>query len=86
MLDVQLEDHHQELRHHVKKLPHIFHQLFLWAVINNMPDMADEFLSRGNDMLRKCLIGERASKLMVKIGSKRNMADGLVSEFKKNEK
>ena len=86
MLDVQLEYHHEELEYHAKNLPQIFHQLFLWAVISNMPDMADEFLSRGNDMLRKCLIGETASKLMVKIGKKRNMADGLVSEFRKNEK
>ena len=79
MLNVQLEKD-------IKKSKYIFHQLFLWAVINNMQEMAYVVWSWGDDPLRKCLIGEGSSKLMVRIGRERKMADVLVSAFKTSEK
>ena len=79
MLNVQLESD-------IKESNHMFHQLFLWAVINNMQEMAYMVWSWGDDPLRKCLIGEASSKLMVRIGRKREMADVLVSAFITSEK
>lgn len=75
-----------EIKVDIRTSSHIFHQLFLWAIVSNKPDMAYELWSRGGDALRKCLIGEAASKLMVKIGEKRKLPYGLVSKFRKNEK
>ena len=51
-----------------------------------MQEMAYGLWSWGDDPLRKCLIGEASSKLMVKIGRKMKMADILVSAFKTSEK
>ena len=60
-------------------------ELFLWAVINNLPDMMDVLLLRGHDLLRKALIGEKASKLMIEIGEKHGMLDDTISQYKRNE-
>ena len=60
-------------------------ELFLWAVINNLPDMIDVLLLRGHDLLRKALIGEKASKLMIEIGEKHGMLDDTISQYKRNE-
>lgn len=75
-----------EIENDIKKSKHIFHQVFLWAVLNNMPEMAYEVWSWGDDPLRKCLIGKASSKLMVRIGKARKMADVLVSAFEASEK
>lgn len=63
-----------------------FHELFVWAVISNLPDMMHLLWSRGEDSLRKALIGECTSKLMIKIAEKHKMLDDVVSEYKSNEK
>ena len=60
-------------------------ELFLWAVIKNLPDMMDVLLLRGHDLLRKALIGEKASKLMIEIGEKHGMLDDTISQYKRNE-
>ena len=63
-----------------------FHELFLWAVINNLPDLMHLLWLRGEDFLRKTLIGECASKLMIEIGEKHRMLDDVISDYKSNEK
>lgn len=60
-------------------------ELFLWAVINNLPDMIDVLLLRGHDLLRKALIGEKTSKLIIEIGEKHGMLDDTISQYKRNE-
>ena len=60
-------------------------ELFLWAVISNLPDMMDALLLRGQDLLRKALIGEKASKLMIEIGEKHGMLDDSISQYKRNK-
>ena len=60
-------------------------ELFLWAVISNLPDMMDVLLLRGQDFLRKALIGEKASKLVIEIGEKHGMLDDTISQYKRNE-
>ena len=60
-------------------------ELFLWAVISNLPDMMDVLLLRDQDLLRKALIGEKASKLMIEIGEKHGMLDDVIFHYKRNE-
>ena len=60
-------------------------ELFLWAVVSNLPDMMDVLLLRGQDLLMKALIGEKASKLMIEIGEKHGMLDDTISQYKRNE-
>ena len=60
-------------------------ELFLWAVISNLPDMMDVLLLRGQDLLRKALIGEKASKLVIETGEKHGMSDDTISQYKRNE-
>ena len=60
-------------------------ELFLWAVISNLPDMMDVLLLRGQDLLRKALIGEKASKLVIEIGEKHGMSDDTISQYKRHE-
>ena len=60
-------------------------ELFLWAVISNLPDMMDVLLLRGQDLLREALIGEKASKLVIEIGEKHGMSDDTISQYKRNE-
>ena len=60
-------------------------ELFLWALISNLPDMMDVLLLRGQDFLRKALIGEKASKLVIEIGEKHGMLDDTISQYKRNE-
>ena len=60
-------------------------ELFLWAVISNLPDMMDVLLLRGQDLFRKALIGEKASKLVIEIGEKHGMSDDNISQYKRNE-
>ena len=60
-------------------------ELFLWAVLSNLPDMMDVLLLRGQGLLRKALIGEKASKLMIEIGEKHGMLDDSISQYKRNE-
>ena len=59
--------------------------LFLWAVISNLPEMMDVLLLHCQDILKKALIGEYASKLMIKIGEKHQMLDDTISQYKRNE-
>ena len=61
------------------------HELFLWAVISNLPDVMNALLLHGEDFLRKALIGECASKLMIQIGEKHQMTDDLITQFKCNK-
>ena len=68
-----------------KKETRILIELFLWAVTSNLPDMMDLLLLRGQDLLRKALIGEKASKLMIEIGEKHEMLDDTISEYKRNK-
>ena len=68
-----------------KKETGILIELFLWAVTSNLPDMMDLLLLRGQDLLRKALIGEKASKLMIEIGEKHEMLDDTISEYKRNK-
>ena len=63
-----------------------FHELFLWAVICNQQKMMLLLFSRGEDFLRKALIGEHVSKLMIEIGRKQRMLDDVISEDKNNER
>lgn len=79
MLNIYFQSRIDESRHQ-------YHQIFLWAVLSNMPDMAFHFWSRGHNALKKCLIAEAASKMMVKIGRKRKLLDDLISEFMKSQK
>lgn len=60
-------------------------ELFLWAVVSNLPDMMHVLYLHGEDFTRKALIGECASKLMIKIGEKHRMLDDIISQYKKNE-
>ena len=68
-----------------KKTMGYIHELFLWAVISNLPEMMDVLLLHGQDILKKALIGECASKLMIKIGEKHQMLDDTISQYKRNE-
>ena len=68
-----------------KKKTKIVTELFLWAVISNLPDMMDKLFLHGQDLLRKALIGEKASKLMIETGEKRKMSDDIISQYKRNE-
>ena len=68
-----------------EKKTRVMMELFLWAVINNLPDMMDVLLLRGHDLLRKALIGEKASKLMIEIGEKHGMLDDVIFHYKRNE-
>ena len=68
-----------------KKIMGHIHELFLWAVISNLPEMMDVLLLHGQDILKKALIGECASKLMIKIGEKHQMLDDTISQCKRNE-
>ena len=61
------------------------HELFLWSVIINLPDVMNALLLHGEDFLRKALIGECASKLLIEIGEKHHMTDDLISQFKRNK-
>lgn len=61
------------------------HELFLWAVISNLPDVMNVLLLHGEDFLRKALIGECASKLMIETGEKHQMTDDLIYQFKRNK-
>ena len=63
-----------------------FQELFLWAVISNLSDVMHLLWSYGEDYLRKALIGEYASNMMVKVGEKHKMADDTISKYKENEK
>ena len=54
-------------------------------MISNLPDMMDALLLRGQDLLRKALIGEKASKLMIEIGEKHGMLDDNISQYKRNK-
>ena len=63
-----------------------FQELFLWAVISNLSDVMHLLWSYGEDYLRKALVGEYASNLMVKIGEKHKMADDIISQYKYSEK
>ena len=63
-----------------------FHELFLWAVICNQQKMMLLLFSRGEDFLRKALIGEHVSKLMIETGKKQRMLDDVISEYKNNER
>ena len=60
-------------------------ELFLWAVLSNLPDMMEVLLLHGQGLLRKALIGEKASKLMVEFGEKRRMLDDTISQYKRNK-
>ena len=60
-------------------------ELFLWAVFSNLPDMMDVLLFRGHGLLKKALIGEKASKLMIEIAEKQGMLDDLISQYKKSK-
>lgn len=44
------------------------------------------FWSRGEDFLRKALIAEMASKLMVEVGQKYKMLDDVIIEYETNGK
>ena len=68
-----------------EKKTKIITELFLWTVISNLPDMMDVLFLRGQDLLRKALIGEKASKLMIEIGEKQKMSDDIISQYKRNE-
>ena len=68
-----------------EKKTRIITELFLWAVISNLPDMMDVLFFRGRDLLRKALIGEKASKLMIEIGEKQEMLDDIISQYKRNK-
>lgn len=68
-----------------KKIMGHIHELFLWTVISNLPEMMDVLLLHGQDILKKALIGECASKLMIKIGEKHQMLDDTISQYKRNE-
>ena len=63
-----------------------FQELFLWTVISNLSDVMDLLWSYGEDYLRKALIGEYASNMMVKIGEKHKRADDTISKYKYSEK
>ena len=60
-------------------------ELFLWAVLSNLPDMMDVLLLHGQGLLRKALIGEKASKFMVEFGEKHEMLDDTISQYKRNK-
>ena len=60
-------------------------ELFLWAVISNLPDMMDVLFFRDRDLLRKALIGGKASKLMIEMGEQQEMLDDIVSQYKRNK-
>ena len=68
-----------------EKKTKIVTEFFLWAVISNLPDMMDVLFLHGQDLLRKALIGEKASKLMIEIGEKQKMSDDIISQYKRNE-
>ena len=61
-------------------------ELFLWAVLSNLPDMMDVLLLRGQGLLRKALIGEKASKLMIEFGEQHGILDDTISQYKRNER
>ena len=68
-----------------EKKTKIITELFLWTVISNLPDMMDVLFLRGQDLLRKALIGEKASKLMIEIGKKQGMLGDIISQYKRNK-
>ena len=47
--------------------------------------MMDVLLLRGQDLLRKALIGEKMSNLMIEIGEKQGMLDDIISQYKRNK-
>lgn len=59
-----------------------FHKLFIWAVINNLPDMMYLLWSHGEDFLLKSLTGQCALNLMIEIGGKQGMCDTVISQYK----
>ena len=63
-----------------------FQELFLWAVISGLPDMMHMLWSHGEDYLRKALIGEYVSNLMIETGEKHRMADDAISKYRCTKK
>ena len=63
-----------------------FHKLFIWAVINNLPDMMYLLWSHGEDFLLKSLTGQCALNLMIEIGGKHGMSDTVISQYKTQKK
>ena len=59
-----------------------FHKLFIWAVMNNLPDMMHLLWSHGEDFLLKSLTGQCALKLMIEIGEKHGMSATVISQYK----
>ena len=59
-----------------------FHKLFIWAVMNNLPDMMYLLWSHGEDFLLKSLTGQCTLNLMIEIGGKHGMSDTVISQCK----
>lgn len=63
-----------------------YRELFIWAVLNNMGEMAVCFWKRGKDPLVKSLIGGMIFEEMAKLAYGEHMPDDIIDKIKVNSK
>ena len=65
---------------------HPFHELFLWAILCNLPDLAFCFWAHGDESLAKALIGKKLFQEMAVIAENEHMMDDIVEQLKNSAK
>lgn len=63
-----------------------YRELFIWAVLNNMGDMAVCLWTHGKDSLAKALIGRMLFEKMAKLTEEQHMPHDIIDEIKLNSK
>lgn len=61
-----------------------YEELFLWAVLCNLPEMAVYFWVHGKEALAKALIGMKLFEEMAKVGENEQMLDESIEELRRN--
>ena len=70
----------------IKQFRHPHSELFLWSILNNLPDMAFLFWTRGEEALAKALIASRLFQQMAKVGTSRHLLNDVVENLESNAK
>ena len=68
------------------KFKYPFRELFFWAVINNMMEMAMYFWKFEEEGMKKAIIGAHISKVLMQKGSQSKIPDEIIRSLEGNAK
>ena len=76
----------QRLGGSLQRLEDPYRDLFIWAVLNNMGEMAVRLWAHGKDALVKALIGKMLFEAMAKLADGEHMPHDIINEIQHNSK